>query len=135
MYIYPLPGTISSAISHSRRIDYADFLVARSCTASNTQLRDSRLANFAVGCFCTHRDHRAVHLVRKRKEERRKEEETHSPTKHKNKKIFTRYLKNRLKNLKFFKCYIYMMLNKCKEISSHIISYITGLYRNRRDGC
>lgn len=97
LHVHSLPGTISSAISHSRRIYYADFLVDRSRTARLTQLRDSRLANFTVGCFCTHRDYCAIYLVRKRKGgEWRKEE-----------KIFKiKHLKIRIKILKSFKCYI-----------------------------
>lgn len=125
--IYSLLGTISSAISHYRRINYADVLVNRSRTARSAQLRDSRLANFAVGRLCTHCNHCAVHLVRKRKEKKRG--------------IDTKIKKSskclkRLKIFKSLKYYIYKICDiKYKRISSPIILYITGLYRNRRDGC
>lgn len=67
LHVYPLPRTIPGAISHPRRADHADLLVDRSRVARGAQLRDSGLANFAVGCLRTHRDHRAVHLVKRRK--------------------------------------------------------------------
>lgn len=63
-HVYSLSGAIPSAISHSRRIDYADLLGNRSRTARDAQLYDSRLANFTVGRFRAHRDHCVVYLVR-----------------------------------------------------------------------